>query len=958
VSIGRESQSDLLVRVLGTIDIVDGDGTVHRLPSVSQRRFIAHLAVDAGRIVRTEHLTDSLGVSRGALRTTVSRLRGLIRGELIRTEPTGFRLVADVDSRLFADAVAAQPLEAQRAGADLLDRLDGALALWRGDAFAEFADEPWAEPEAVRLSELRAVAIDRRAGELIARGRCGEAVAALESLVAAQPLRDHTWGLLMEALAADGRQVEALRSYQRYRAYLAEAMGAEPSLTVQRLERRIALGGVETGPGGASEPSGRERTDADRAPRFRSALFGRDDELRELTATLGVGRVVTLVGEGGVGKTRLAVEATFVLPEDLSVWFVDLTAVADVHVVPVAAAVATGVPGTEDPAALAEFLRERRGVLVLDNCEHVRSGAAVVAETLAARCPDITVLATSRESLGVPGEVVVRVAPLAPDGAGSELFRDRAERAGATVWPRQHEIVTTICRRLDGNPLAIEIAAVRVAALGLDTVRAGLDDRFTVLADGRAGAGDRHRSLRATVEWSYRLLPPNDQRMFRRLGAFTGGFELDAIEYVTEALGGAATHVVGSLATLVDRSMVVAETDAEVTRFRLLDTLRAFAQAEAHEHGESEAIADAHAGWVAELTDLDHAEWMSGDCHRRALRLEREVANWRSAFDHARRRGDVDLAHRLCGAPSALLVWGRPDLDPVMQSHAGLLVADDPRRASVALASWGPAWAALDFTAMQAVEDRLSAVESDDRSGALAVIASARELVMGDVAAAIARRQDAIDDPARSVDARDYCAVLALYLTCSGGATHLRRPEWIDGVTAVVERSEVPVNRLIGRVGLAWALADRDLEASDAWLRAVLTPDEPMPAFHRTLAGAFASRLLITRAPELAAARLHEVLSVEDRVPGMTDTVALVTAAGLLASARHAVTDDLVTTLAQRSATAYLGSLVPDVAERRTRGRVLSYDRLVVIVRDALLDLTAGSAGTSPALREPSIEAP
>jgi hypothetical protein len=177
-------------------------------------------------------------------------------------------------------------------------------------------------------------------------------------------------------------------------------------------------------------------------------------------------------------------------------------------------------------------------------------------------------------------------------------------------------------------------------------------------------------------------------------------------------------------------------------------------------------------------------------------------------------------------------------------------------------------------------------------------------------------------------------------------------------VTAVVERSEVPVNRLIGRVGLAWALADRDLEASDAWLRAVLTPDEPMPAFHRTLAGAFASRLLITRAPELAAARLHEVLSVEDRVPGMTDTVALVTAAGLLASARHAVTDDLVTTLAQRSATAYLGSLVPDVAERRTRGRVLSYDRLVVIVRDALLDLTAGSAGTSPALREPSIEAP
>ena len=930
-----------LVRVLGPVEVVVADGTVHQLPSVSQRRLVAVLALNAGHTVRGEFLADLLDVSTGALRTTVSRLRRQLGADVVHTDPVGYRLDADVDAGHFTELLAATAGEA-----DPLDLLDAALALWRGDAYDEFAHELWARSEAIRLGELRSVAIERRAGALIAHGRFGEAVAALEALIAAHPLRDRPRGLLMEALAGDGRQVEALRAYQQYRSFLAETAGTEPSIGVQRLERRIAEG--DPGSTAPAPPERHERTarpPADRGsatpPAFRSAFVGRHDELRLLGAALHRHRIVTLVGEGGVGKTRLAVEATGRLTSELPVWFVDLAAVDDVHVVSVAAALAAGVPGTEDPATLAAFLGERRGVLLLDNGEHVRSGAAAVAAAVAESCPHVTVLVTSREALGAPGEHVVRVAPLAPDGAASELFCDRAGRAGAAVWPHQHRTVATICLRLDGNPLAIEIAATRVATLGLDTVRAGLDDRFAVLADDRAGVVDRHRSLRATVEWSYRLLPSDEQRLFRSLGAFAGGFELDALQHVTTALGGSAPRAVGQLASLVDRSMVVVDQGASATRFRLLDTLRAYAQAEAHEHGETETVADAHAGWVASLTDVDHVDWMTGACHRQALRLEREVPNWRAAFDHARRRGDAALSRRLCGAPSALLAWGRPDLDAVVQSHAGLLVADDPRRACIALASWGPAWASLDFAAMQAVEDRLLAVEPDDRSGARAVIASARELVTGDVAAAIARRQAAIDDPARSIGARHYCNVLALYLTCSSGAAHLRRPDWIDAVTAVVERSDVAVNRLVGRVGLAWALADTDPAASDEWLRAVLTPDEAMPAFHRTLAAAFASRLLITRAPELAAARLHEVLSADDREPGMTDSMALVTAAGLLASADHPVADDVVATLALRSATSYLGNLVPDMAERRARGRVLGYDMLVARLRDALAELAA-----------------
>lgn len=932
-----------LVRVLGTVEVVGAGGEVHQLPSVSQRRLVAVLAVNAGHTVRGEFLADLLDVTTGALRTTVSRLRRQLGADVVHTDPVGYRLVADVDAHRFTELLAATADDV-----DPLDRLDAALGLWQGDAFDEFAHEPWARTEATRLAELRSVAIERRTSALIAHGRFGEAVAAVEALIATHPLRDRPRGLLMEALASDGRQAEALRSYQQYRSFLADTAGTEPSAEVQRLERRIAEGDVQPSPapsGGGEERRARARDDRGAAtpPAFRSAFVGRHDEVRSVLAALRTHRVVTLVGEGGVGKTRLAVEAAALLPTELPAWFVDLAAIDDVHVVAVAAALAAGVRGTDDPAAVAALLAERRGLLLLDNGEHVRSGAAAVAAAVARACPHVTVLVTSREALGVPDENVVRVAPLAADGAAAELFYERAEGAGAAMWPHQHRTVASICRQLDGNPLAIEIAATRVAALGLDTVRAGLDDRFAVLADDRAGVADRHRSLRATVEWSYRLLPRDEQQLFRRLGGFTGGFELDALQHVVGALGGSAPRAVGHLASLVDRSMVVADQGATTTRFRLLDTLRAFAQAEAHEHGETDAVADAHADWVASLTDVDHVAWMTGPCHRQALRLEREVPNWRAAFEHARRGADVGLARRLCGASSALLAWGRPDLDAVVQSHAGLLLADDPRRACIALASWGPAWAALDFAAMEAVEDRLQAVEPDDGSGARAVIASARELVMGDVPAAIARRQAAIDDPTVALGARHYCNVLALYLTCSSGAVHLRRPEWIDAVTAVVDRSDVAVNRFVGRVGLAWALADRDPVASDEWLRAVLAPDEPMPAFHRTLAGAFASRLLITRAPALAAARLHEVLSAADREPGMTDSIALVTAAGLLASAAHPIADDVVATLALRSATSYLGNLVPDMVDRRGRGRVLAYDVLVARLLDALAELAAAT---------------
>jgi predicted ATPase/DNA-binding SARP family transcriptional activator len=939
------------VRVLGPIQIVDRDGVFRDLPSASQRRLVALLAINGRRTLRAEHLADVLGISPGALRTTVSRLRRVLDEELLRTDPVGYRLDLDVDAALFASM-----LDEAAESPDPRALLDQALALWRGGAIDEFAHEHWAASESARLEELHAVAVERLAQTLIAHRRFGEALATVEPLAAAHPLRDRAHGLMMEALAGAGRQTEALRVFQHYRTFLIDTSGIEPSPEVRALERRIATG-VESPPqtGFNGPDSLRDLVDeADdssvTSPQSLitlSEFVGRTGEVASVVDHVRQPGLVTLTGVGGVGKTRLATYVIDLIREREQVWFVDLAAVSEPSGVADAVALAMKVPKLGGVHGLSTQLADRRAVLVLDNCEHVLAASADMVEAIVSGCPLITVLATSRQQLATRGERVVPVLPLDPQGPGAELFRTRAEAGGAQLRRGDDETIVTICRRLDGNPLAIELAASRVPALGLSTILEGLDDRFAVIDSAVTANVDRKRSVRATVDWSYQLLSGDERRAFRALGVFAGGFEVDAARHVISALGGVSRKVVGYLASLVDRNMLVVDSQQPVSRFRLLETLRAFAVDELERHHEFDAAASAHAEWVATITDVDALDWFTAETHRRTLRLERDVENWREAMDYARTTGRSELGRRLCGAPSALLVWGRPDLGGVIEAHDSVLAADDDRRINVALAAWGPAWARLDLTAMSAVEDRLQNLEPDDHSGANAVVASARLLVMGDVPAAISRRIAAIAGPGTPKGAKEYCLVLGLYLVTSSGRLDLEPPGWIPLITEVAADGDVPVNRLIAQTALAWRLAGGDQAASDLWMKQAVSHDDPLPAFHRTLVGSFVSRMLITRAPHIAAAQLLAVLTGAVREPALTDSIALVTSAGLLATVSHPDADDIVATLAHHSVTVYLGTLVTDMTQRQERGRLLRYSDLHATVCAALSDLVA-SVASSP----------
>ena len=579
------------VRLLGAV-CVCADGREVRLPSSSQRRLIARLALEPRVTVRSAVLCEWLRVQPAGLRAVVSRARRLLGSSVLCTDPIGYRLDAATDIERF------EKLVESAVASDDLTTYDEALRLWLGPVLAEFEHESWAAGTVARVDELHCVAIEGRAAALIQIGRAGEAVAVLESYLANHPLRDRAQGLFMLALAAQGRQAEALRSFQAYRQYLAEEVGTVPSAHVRALERWVASDGEEPPDATWPHPGKRAPNRAAPVPRrdgvpvawaasipaFRSSLVGREGDAVDVLADLGTGRVVTLVGEGGVGKTRLASHiGDRLLAAGRVALFVELAAATNPGEVIGAIAERIGAPEHAGIEAVAAYLVAQTGgqnvVMVLDNCEHVVDGVAGAVDRLVTGCPTLSVLATSRQSLAVEGERIRRLAPLDPYGAATELFLDRADAAGAPLGHDHNEDVATICERLDGNPLAIELAAQRVAALGLQTLLAELDDRFTLLSGGWRGRPDRHRSLRAVVQWSDRLLTPHERTVFRALGAIGEEFDVDAAERVVAASRTAAVSVVATLVALVDKSMVVAVPGSDPARFRLRHTLRAYALA-------------------------------------------------------------------------------------------------------------------------------------------------------------------------------------------------------------------------------------------------------------------------------------------------------------------------------------------------------------------------------------------
>lgn len=623
--------AEVTIRVLGPVE-VQAPGHPAMSPAPSVRALLARLALDPGRVVSVDALTDALwgeqlpADAANALQTRVSKLRRAMTGAgfdgtVIGTRAPGYLLAlppAAVDAHQF-DQTAARGRAAAVAGDHraALQHYTAALALWRGTALADMGDAEWASAERTRLTELRLGVVEDRLELLLGAGQHGEAIPELERLVAEHPLRERLYRLLMLALYRAGRQADALAVHQRLRHRLAEELGIDPSPDVQALAEAILRQQV---PGASSAPPrGPEPAPAAPAapapdpsvPRRLASFVGRDADLRTVSDQLRAARIVTLTGPGGVGKTTLALETAR---------RTDATVADTVHIVRLAALPADadvaeafagqlGIQGAGTGSsaahAVADHLRDRRVLLVVDNCEHVVDAAATIVEALLQNTADVRVLATSREALAVSGETQVAVGPLpVPDAQATaadvvrapagRLFLDRARsvRPDFELDDGNAAAVAAICRQLDGIPLAIELAAARVKALPPAEIAARLRDTFALLTGGPRSSDARHRTLRATIDWSYDLLSQNERRLLRRLSVFHAGWTLDAAEQVCGFGGIEPADVADLLFRLVDRSLVV--THPATGRFRLLVTIREYAAARLLDADEVETCRRRH----------------------------------------------------------------------------------------------------------------------------------------------------------------------------------------------------------------------------------------------------------------------------------------------------------------------------------------------------------------------------
>ncbi|HEY1281575.1 MAG TPA: BTAD domain-containing putative transcriptional regulator, partial [Acidimicrobiales bacterium] len=583
------------VRLLGPLEVVGAAGTTLAVPGARQRTLLALLALQPGHAVSASRLVDDLWGDRppqepaNALQVVVAKLRRALGSDAVATTPPGYALA------VASDAVDAQRFEALvRVGRVALDdgspvdadqALAAALALWRGPALVEFGDVAVLQAAASRWEEQRAATVEDWFGARLALGRHAELVAELEAAVADAPFRERLRGQLMTALYRSGRQAEALAAFQDARRVLGEELGLEPGAELRRLEAAILAQDPDldlAAPPPEPRPAPAPRASNIRAPL--TSFIGREVDLVGVGALLEAHRLVSIVGAGGAGKTRLAVELARRHDDRFpdGVWLAPLDAIASGDQVAGAVAAALGL-STADTAvepALARgdgiervqlFLADRVALVVLDNCEHVIDAAAGLAEELLGSAPHVRILATSREALRVPGEVVWPVPPLAPADAVT-LFAERA-RAAATDFAlddANRELVAELCERLDGMPLAIELAAARSRAFTVNQLSERLDDRFRLLTGGARTALPRQQTLRAVADWSYDLLFADERKVFERLSVFTNGCTLEGAEAVCaddELPADAGADIVGRLA---DKSLVIADGSG---RYRLLQTL-------------------------------------------------------------------------------------------------------------------------------------------------------------------------------------------------------------------------------------------------------------------------------------------------------------------------------------------------------------------------------------------------
>ena len=646
------------------------DGRPVAITSPKQRAVLAALALADGSVVSVGTLLgvvwgeDLPAGALGTLQSYVSRLRRVIGAGAIVLDHGGYRLESQeattdlAQVRSLVDAArAARPTEP----AEAADRLAAALGLWRGRPLGDIADNLALFPDVARLEELRTSLVDELHEARLDAGQAEATLPELEAAAAAFPVREPTQLLLMRALRDAGRPVEALRVADRYRRRLVEETGLDPGPEIAALEQSILLGHRPT-----PAPSPAARPVAAALPRA-GHFVGRRRELADVRRCMERERLVTLVGPGGVGKTRLVAEL-LAAGTEASTAVADLTGAGPGDVVAVVAT-ALGLRGAANEPAVTEYLAGGRYLLVLDNCEHVIDDVRSLVRSALLQCPGVRVLATSRARLALADEQVVHIEPLevGDGGAAVELFVDRFRRAAGVV-DVDDDLALSICRRLEGLPLAVELAASAAAALGPMAMRDRLDGALGLLDLPGRGTPGRHESLRAVIEWSHRLVEAEAARLLAVLSVFESGFTVDAVDAVGRLV---VDNPAGALVRLVDASLVIADRSAPVVRFRLLDSVRRFASEQA---ADRSGVAAAHADFYRRVL-CDLAVDASGPEEPRvAHELLRERDNIRRALRWMATTGDQDgtadaavaLARILLYRPDAeLLGWLRQAADDV-----------------------------------------------------------------------------------------------------------------------------------------------------------------------------------------------------------------------------------------------------------------------------------------------------
>ncbi len=652
------------VELLGPVRAYSGDGVELAIGGARQRMLLARLALVPGEVVPAATLIDGLwdaeppAGSANALQAAVSRLRKVVGAGLVESVAGGYRLSvppSDVDVHRFEELArrGRGDLAAGRA-AEAAAVLGAALRLWRGEVLADIRAAPFTRPVVARLEDLRLATVEDRFDAELRLGRHAAILADLDA--AADPLRERLVALRIRALCAAGRQADALAVYEQTRTALRERLGVDPGPELRQTHLAALRGELRDAP---PAPAGN-------LPVRLTGFVGRDAELKRLAELLDTARLSTVVGPGGVGKTRLAVEAVSRRDDSARAWFVSL---AEVRAPDGIAEAVLGALGARDVRALAPTERSpdpldgaaallggEPAIVVVDNCEHLVEAAADLVDRLLRRLPALTIVATSREPLGLTGETLCPLGPLElpaaagplTEAAGSEavrLFLDRAAavRPEFALDESTSGPVVEICRRLDGLPLALELAAARLRTMSADQIARRLDDRFRLLTTGSRAAQPRQRTLHAVIEWSWELLPEPEQVLARRLSLFPGGATVAGLRAVCDDPAADPVYVLGSL---VEKSLVERTGEAD-PRYRMLETVRAYAAERLERAGERAVVAARFRGHFADLAEHHEPLLRSRDQRESIALMDAEYANLVEALRTAVTDSDAESAHRL-----------------------------------------------------------------------------------------------------------------------------------------------------------------------------------------------------------------------------------------------------------------------------------------------------------------------